>query len=186
MSASSFDYTTDYMVILDTSLGTSITNNNVFRLPIGEAVAAAFIQNGIFAGRFADPSDTEPTDQTLNWPDTNSNPTVYKHYDSGWVEADWYDIWDLTGSLSGTEVEATSVFGTANLLTKTADDQRTIIQSGVTLDNSDNMSGIADLTLTGDICRAPAQWISAELRPELCRYHPSLSTTATTWPASPT
>jgi len=101
MSAAAFDYTTDMMVIIDTTLGTTLTNNNVFRLPVGEAAVAAFIQNGLFATRFADPSTVAPVDTTQIWPDTNSNPTIYRHWDgAAWSQADWYDIWSSASPLT--------------------------------------------------------------------------------------
>ncbi len=151
MSSDNFAYETDMMLIIDTTLGTTITNNNVFRLPVGEAVAAAFIQNGIFAERFATPSTTEPADTAKIWPDTNSNPTVYKfHNGSSWEVADWYDIWDLTGSLSGTEVNATATFDTDNVLIRSDGTSRDVQATGIVVSNDDDVSGIVDLTITGN------------------------------------
>lgn len=152
MSSTAFDYTTDMMLVIDTALGTTVTNNNVFRLPVGEAAIAAFIQNGLFAGRFVAPSPTAPGDNTKIWPDTNSNPTVYKYWDgAAWSIADWYDIWDISASLAGTEVNATSTFGTDNLLLRSDGTVRNIQTTGISIDDSNNMSGVVNLTLTGDV-----------------------------------
>lgn len=97
MSQSDFANSTDHLVLQDTLINANALSNNAgFRLPVSEAVVEALREGGLFNGRFAEPSTTAPVDTSLIWQDKNSNPSVYRYFDSGtmtWEIATFTDIW---------------------------------------------------------------------------------------------
>jgi len=154
MSSDNFVDATDMALLIDTTLGTTITQNNVFRLPTSELVVAALIENGMFSGRFAAPSTTAPVDTTLIWPDKNSNPTEHKYWTgAAWVQADFANIWGSSAqdNLSATTSPGVSDDDTAGYSIGSTWVNTTSDLAFIMLDATTGAAVWTDITAAGDV-----------------------------------